>query len=114
MEEPIYLFRNPHPGGVAGCLSPLPEPLEDAATQLDGRKLTLVQAGEIIVAAIARLGAAQKYHMRLRSERRKTVRFIAIQRGDFEAALNGSGERVDSWKLIEYDLAPETETPREA
>ena len=87
-----------------GCLSPLPEPLEDAANQIAGCRMTLVEAGTIIASAISKLGDSGRYRMILRSEKSRSIHFIAIQRGDPIDALNGSGERIDCWKLIEYDL----------
>ena len=103
MGDALYLFSNPHPGGVMGCLSPLPEPLEDAANQIAGCRMTLVEAGTIIASAINKLGDSERYRMVLRFDNSNTS-FIAIQRGDLDATLDGSGERVDCWKLIEYNL----------
>ena len=85
--NPVFIFRNPHPGGICGCPFPLPEPLEDVANALSGQSLTMTAAGALIQKAIDQLGQ-QHYRMLMRDG------YIAIKRKQ--------GRGVSMWKLIEF------------
>jgi hypothetical protein len=83
----LVKFKNPHPGGIKGCPTPLPYAVKSTIDNLNGKEMDLTRAMGILKFAYSD-GKFKAHH-------HKGFSFIVLKLTD------GQGEHA--WKVIEYE-----------
>lgn len=91
----MFIFSDPHPGGIMGCLKPLPDGVKLMVDDMDGKRMSLAAA---LIRIARALDAAGITGMQLKSHSNedKTEGWIGLTQGSVK------NPPCHSWRLIKY------------
>lgn len=91
----MFIFSEPHPGGVMGCPKPLPDDVKPVIDEMDGKRMSLAAALLRIAQALDSAGI-MGMQIKSHSNEDKTEGWIGLTEGSFQ------NPPCHLWRLIKY------------